>query len=180
MTPDEQFIPLGSIEPIDYEGKPLLSEEPHVVKLPSGRLICHIRAERGNEEEVFTTYQCYSDDGGVTWSKPERIVPILGGATSYLSVHSSGVLLSCCQHRQPPYDIKVMFSTDNGETWDYDNPIFSFNLNEHREYPANDLGYPSTVELRDHTLLTVFYARYPEPVLNNPALVLGQRWKLVD
>ena len=185
MTPDEQFIPLGSIEPIEYNGAPLASEEPHVVKLPNGRLICHIRAERGHEKEVFTTYQCVSDDGGKTWSKPERIIPVLGGATAYLSVHSSGVLLSCCERRQPPFEIKVMFSTDNGETWNYDNTVFSRNLYENfriygpdEDYPANDLGYPTTVELKDNSLLTVFYSRYPG--LNDKAVILGQRWKLTD
>lgn len=185
MTPDEKFIYLGSIEPIIYNGTPLSSEEPHVIKLPNGRLICHIRAERGHEREVFTTYQCYSDDEGKTWSTPERIIPILEGATSYLSMHSSGVLLSCFERRQPPFEIKVMFSTDNGETWNYDNTIFSRELYENfrvlkpdDDYPANDLGYPSTVELSDKSLLTVFYSRYPN--LTDKALVLGQRWKLVD
>ena len=185
MTPDEEFIPLGSIEPIIYNGAPLLSEEPHVMKLPNGRLLCHIRAERGHEREVFTTYQCYSDDEGKTWSTPERIIPILEGATSYLSMHSSGVLLSCFERRQPPFEIKVMFSTDNGETWNYDNTIFSRELYENfrvwnpdDDYPANDLGYPSTVELSDKSLLTVFYSRYPN--LTDKALVLGQRWKLTE
>ena len=78
-----------------------------------------------------------------------------------------------------------MFSTDNGETWDYDNTIFSRNLYENfriygpdEDYPANDLGYPTTVELSDKSLLTVFYSRYPG--LNDKAVILGQRWKLTE
>lgn len=185
MTPDGTFTKLSSIGPIlDENGILLEIYEPHTVLLPSGVLLCHIRCERGNEMEVFTTYQTESRDGGITWTAPHRILPVLGGATAFLSVHSSGTVLSCCQRREPPFQIRVLFSEDEGRTWNTENFIFSRELYENysyvpnSSYPGNDLGYPSTVELRDGSLFTVFYCRYPG--LYDKAAILGQRWRLAE
>ena len=61
-----------------------------------------------------------------------------------------------------------MFSKDNGKTWDIDHDIYSGGVN-------GDLGYPSTVEMSDGTLLTVFYAR---PVDSPAVVIMQQRWAL--
>ena len=185
MTSDGTFTQLASVGPIcDDKGDAVNINEPYTVQLPDGTLICHIRAEKGNETEMFTTYQTESKDGGVTWSEPHRILPVLGGATSHLYVHSSGVLISCVERRQPPFQIRVMLSTDGGATWSTDHYIFSRGLYENyrvypdMDYPANDLGYPTTVELNDGSLLTVFYCRFP--ALYDKAVILGQRWRIVN
>jgi hypothetical protein len=41
----------------------------------------------------------------------------------------------------------------DGETWSDEKVIFD-------NAPDNDLGYPSTVELSDGSLLTVYYQKY--------------------
>jgi hypothetical protein len=66
-----------------------------------------------------------------------------------------------------PFGIRAMFSNDNGKTWDtgysiYDNEI------------SADLGYPSTVELADGSLLTVFYAI---PKVGEAAVIMQQKWR---
>ncbi len=155
---------IGFIEDIyDENGKKLISCEPYAFETEPGRLICHIRTEPG-----FSTYQATSNDGGVTWSAPKPLLGPHGGAASHIMRHSSGVLVASYSYREKPYGIKIMLSSDNGESWDV----------EHRLYTGEasaDLGYPSTVELADGSLLTVFYAR-TEPRV---AVILKQRWKLI-
>ena len=62
-----------------------------------------------------------------------------------------------------------MFSVDGGKTWETDHVIWENPL-------TPDLGYPATVELKDGSLLTVFYAHEKE---GEPAVILQQKWKLV-
>ena len=66
-----------------------------------------------------------------------------------------------------PFGIKAMFSSDGGKTWDIGNDIYVNNVNY-------DLGYPSTIELKDGSLLTVFYAHQGE---GHPAVIMQQKWR---
>ena len=80
------------------------------------------------------------------------------------------MLICTYGYRQPPYGIKAMFSWDNGKTWDYGYDIYVNNVND-------DLGYPSSVELDDGSILTVFYAH---PSANEPAVIMQQKWQFTD
>ena len=60
-----------------------------------------------------------------------------------------------------------MFSYDEGKTWDAGHDIYVNGVNL-------DLGYPSSVELDDGSILTVFYAHAKS---GEPATILQQRWK---
>jgi len=112
-----------------------------------------------------------SDDGGKTWTTP---VPLIDGGhgtgvPAHIFRHSSGVLISAFSYRKAPYGIKLMISTDGGESWD---------TSDYRIYTSDvssDLGYPSTVEMPDGTLLTVFYAK---PDKDSPCVIMQQRWAL--
>ena len=42
---------------------------------------------------------------------------------------------------------------------------------------SEDLGYPSTVELDDGSLLTVFYAKQRK---DGEAMIMQQRWRMED
>ena len=64
-----------------------------------------------------------------------------------------------------------MISYDQGETWDYD-----YVLRDDGPHP--DLGYPSSVELNDVSILTVYYQR-PNSVDDKCAL-LWSRWRLPE
>jgi hypothetical protein len=71
-------------------------------------------------------------------------------------------------HRRAPWGNQARVSADHGRTWSA--PII---LNG--EGAARDLGYPSTVQLADGTLLSVWYEKLPDA----PVAVLRQaRWKL--
>lgn len=139
--------------------------EPHAIELPDGRLLCHIRSERGYD---FSTFQTESADGGRTWSTPIPLLPEYGGAPAHLLLHSSGILISAYGYRQPPYGIRLMLSADYGRTWQKDVPLFTDGV-------SGDLGYPATVELKDGSLLTVFYAK-DEP--DGPAVIKQIGWQI--
>ena len=159
---------------ITVSDKRIVLNEPHLIELPNGRLIIHTRAENaelfsGGEEVFFTVFQSVSDDKGKTWSEPEMLLDETGGAPPHLIMLSSGTLLSTYGRRKMPYGIMAMMSLDGGETWEKDIRIYE-NL------VSDDIDYPSTVELPDGTLITVFYARKGE---DEPCEIMQQKWKIV-
>lgn len=157
---------VGEIENITVDGEELLSCEPHTILLRDGRILAHIRAQYANKKGIFTIYQFESADGGKTWSKPKQILEDNEGAPPHLFRHSSGLLLCTYGHRKEPYGIRVMFSRDEGQTWDTGYELF--------EGFSPDLGYPSTVELNDGSLLTVFYAKTSDAGV---PVILQQKWR---
>lgn len=171
-----EMEPLGHIENIVLKGERQLSCEPCAFELADGTLLCHIRVQTPiGCGKLFTIYQSKSSDGGKSWSKPEQILSDPGGAPAHIIQHSSGVLLSVYGFRGSPYGtkpfgIKVMFSRDEGKTWDTDHIVYESKV-------SADLGYPSTAELSDGSLLTVFYAKEKE---DSPAVIMQQRWRLED
>ena len=151
------------------EFKDLYFYEPHAIQLSDGKIICHLRAENA-EETIFTLYQTISLDNGATWSKPEQIVRDDSGAPGHLFMHSSGILISTFSHRKRPYGIWAVLSEDNGETW-------SDEFILHHGYDTDDLGYPSTIELDNGDLLTVFYTRKSD-LDCDPAFIAQQKWSI--
>ncbi len=171
VSPDGTTEYVSSIEPCYVDGVAADSCEPHTAELADGTLICHIRVQKYSPEpdkNIFTVFQSESKDKGLTWSKPRQILERLGGSPAHLLVHSSGVLLSTYGYRQSPFGVKVMLSTDNGASWETGHDLYINGVNE-------DLGYPCTVELKDKSLFTVFYAHRAE---EEPAVILGQKWSI--
>lgn len=140
--------------------------EPHLIELPDGKLLCQMR---GEGEGQFTVFQSVSEDKGKTWSEPEMLLDETGGAPPHLIMHSSGILISTYGRRKMPYGIMAMASLDGGKTWEKDIRIYE-NL------VSDDIGYPSTIELPDSTLLTVFYARLTDE--DSPCVIMQQKWKI--
>ena len=69
-------------------------------------------------------------------------------------------------HRRAPFGNQARLSDDRGRTWS--EPLIISG-----DGASGDLGYPSTVELDDGTLLTVWY----ELLKGSPRAVLRQaRW----
>ncbi len=158
---------VGAVPPVYRGENKICACEPHTIELPDGRLLCHFRGERYG---YFTTFQTVSLDGGRTWSEPEQLLSQHGGAPAHLCLHSSGVLVSVYGYRTGPlYGIRAMVSEDLGKTWEKDLILW--------ETPVSgDLGYPASVELRDGSLLTVFYAKDREP---GAAMIKQMIWKIV-
>ncbi len=152
---------------ITIDNKEIFLNEPHLIELPDGTLICHIRAEN-DKETVFTVFQSFSYDRGKNWTAPEMLLDETGGAPPHLIMLSSGILLCTYGRRKKTYGIMAMVSLDGGKSWKKD-------LRLYEAAESDDLGYPSTIEFDDGTLLTVFYATDSD---DNPCEIMQQRWKI--
>lgn len=156
---------VGAVPPTYRNGTLVNVCEPSCIRLPDGALLCHFRAESG----LFTVFQTRSADGGRTWSAPVQLLSDSGGAPPHLYLTSAGVLISAYGYRTAPYGVRVMLSTDLGTAWKTDLVLWDRGV-------SSDLGYPATVELKDGSLLTVFYAKdAPE----GPAVIKQIRWRIV-
>lgn len=166
LTAEDAWERLSDIPNTGDEHGLFNSCEPHAIELPNGHILVHIRVQRGQPHTEFTVYQSESADGGRTFSPPRRLLPPHGGSPAHLLMHSSGVLLSAYGRRSKPCGIRLMFSRDLGKTWDTDWVLSD-------DAASRDLGYPATVELRDGSLLTVYYEN-----IAGRAVILGRVWRM--
>jgi hypothetical protein len=138
--------------------------ELHAVEANDGTLIAHIRNH--NKTNSGETLQAESMDGGKTWSELHTIG--VWGLPSHLLRLREGRLLMTYGHRRPPFGNQARISADEGKTWSEAIMLSTDGI-------GGDLGYPSTVELEDGTLLTVWY----ETMKKIPLAGLRQaRWTL--
>lgn len=138
--------------------------ELHAIECADGSLVAQIRNH--NAANKGETLQSHSTDGGETWSVPREIG--VWGLPSHLLRLRDDRLLMSYGHRRKPYGNQARVSEDNGKTWSEAIPIST-------DGAGGDLGYPSTAELDDGTLVTVWY----EKPADSPLAQLRQaRWKL--
>jgi hypothetical protein len=139
--------------------------ELHAVEAKNGTLIVHIRNH--NKANAGETLQTESTDGGKTWSVPHSIG--VWGLPSHLLRLRDDRLLMTYGHRRLPFGNQARLSEDNGKTWGEAMIISG-------DGAGGDLGYPSTVEFEDRSLLTVWYESmkiYPKAVLRQAKWELG-------
>ena len=138
--------------------------ELHAVQASDGKILVHIRNH--NKANFRETLQCESTDGGKTWTKPRSIG--VWGLPSFLSKLNDGRLLMTYGYRQAPFGNQARISEDEGQTWSEPLTISADGI-------GGDLGYPSTVQLADGSLVTVWYERLKD----SPRAVLRQaRWEI--
>ncbi len=138
--------------------------ELHAIEAADGRLVAQIRNH--NKVNGRETLQSTSTDGGKTWSAPRSIG--VWGLPSHLLRLKDGRLLMTYGHRRKPYGNQARVSADHGKTW-------SEPMTVSGDGKGGDLGYPSTVQLGDGSLLSVWY----EVMKGSPCAVLRQaRWSL--
>lgn len=138
--------------------------ELHIGEAANGHLIAQIRNH--NKKNERETLQTESDDGGRTWSTPHSIG--VWGLPSHLLSLRDGRMLMTYGYRREPFGNQVRLSKDNGRSWSEPMTISD-------DGDAGDLGYPSTIELNDGSLVTVWYER----LKSSPYAVLRQaNWRL--
>jgi sialidase-1 len=136
--------------------------ELHAIQAADGRIVCHIRNH--NDNNAGETLQSDSLDGGKTWSTPRSIG--VWGLPSHLLRMKSGRLVMSYGYRRTPFGNLIRTSDDHGATWSEPIPIS-------RDGKSGDLGYPSTVECDDGTMVTVWY----EVLADSPLAQIRQsRW----
>ncbi|HSJ04980.1 MAG TPA: sialidase family protein, partial [Verrucomicrobium sp.] len=138
--------------------------ELHAVEASDGTLLVQIRNH--NKNNSGETLQTESTDGGKTWSAPHPLG--VWGLPSHLLRLRDGRLLMTYGHRRKPFGNQARLSTDHGKTWGA--PLM---ISE--DGKGGDLGYPSTVELANGDLLTVWYESMKEP---QKAVLRQARWAL--
>ena len=117
--------------------------------------------------DSFSTLVSESNDGGQSWSEPRS----LGyGAPPHLLRHSSGVLILTYGYRKEDVGQRVGISRDEGQSWEWDWII-------RNDAPDWDLGYPSTVELGDGSLFSVYYQKF---AAGEHCSLLWSRWQLPE
>ena len=143
--------------------------EPHLVELPDGKIVCLIRydpnKERRGEQYI---HQTESADGGTTWTTAYP-TPIWG-LPPHLVRLDSGPLLVTYGHRRPAYGERACLSHDGGVTWDIENEIV---LRD--DAPNGDLGYPASIELEPGEILSVYYQVENE---GEKTCMMATRWSL--
>jgi len=139
--------------------------ELHAVEATNGTIVVQIR--NNNPANRSETLQTESPDGGKTWSVPHSIG--VWGLPSHLLRLRDGRLLMSYGYRRKPFGNQARISTDHGKTW-------SEPITVSGDGDLGDLGYPSTVELQDGTLLTAWY----EQMSSRPRAVLRlAKWSLL-
>ena len=140
----------NAIAPNGKEITPWEMYEPHVCEIGGGRLMGAIRVHSEHLEYLSTTMVTFSDDQGKTWSEPKYIG--IDGMPPHIMVHSSGaIVLSYSCRTEGVRCERAVVSYDNGETWTEDYAL------DHRIGYQKDMGYPSSVELDDGSILTAYY-----------------------
>jgi hypothetical protein len=138
--------------------------ELHAVDAGEGRIVIHIRNH--NKTNSGETLQTESTDGGKSWSEPHSIG--VWGFPSHLLRLKDGRLLMSYGHRRKPIGNQARVSADQGRTW-------SEPLTISDDAASTDLGYPSTVQLDDGSLLTVWYEVTRDAKL---AVLRQAKWRL--
>lgn len=139
--------------------------EPSVLELPDGELLGALRVQEDINPENFTMYLCRSSDGGKSWSTPQPTG--ISGSPPHLMLHSSGAVILSYARRVDNYSERAVISRDGGRTFGKEIIL--------RNSKTSDLGYPSTVELSDGSLMTVYYHFLDE---DNFASILGTKWNI--
>jgi hypothetical protein len=138
--------------------------ELHAVETSPGRLIAQIRNH--NQVNRNETLQTESEDGGKSWSTPHSIG--VWGLPSHLLRLRDGRVLMTYGYRRQPFGNQARITEDEGRTWSEGVIVSS-------DGASGDLGYPSTVELSDGALLTVWYELRPGA---DQAVLRQVRWRV--
>jgi hypothetical protein len=135
---------------IDPDSGVRLDAETDVLRLPDGTILAALRGD-GKINLHFAT----SADQGVTWSKIKDS-GFLGHCPHLTRLSSGEILLT---HRAPTTSLHI--SRDNAQSWQ--GPF---------EIDSVFGAYPSTVELRDHSVLVVYYEEGPTSAIRAARLRL--------
>lgn len=123
-------------------------QEPAFVLLPDGTIRCSLRTTNAG----YHAYESVSHDGGKTWSRAEDTG--LRGHAAGLLYHSSGTIFHAYRSWSEEGSVlgtAGVFTKPNAK-WDPKKEFFIMRV-------GGDCAYPSAVELKDKSILCVYYSR---------------------
>jgi sialidase-1 len=145
---------------------PTRAGELHAVEAGDGTLIVQVRDKLVTNGGVKQrTLQTESHDGGTTWSKQRFVTD---GYPPHLVRLKDNTLVCTYGSRIAPLGIRAKISRDHGQSWSEE-----FFLTD--DAPNWDVGYPSTVQLSDESLVTVWYEA---PANSHLAALRQAKWRL--
>lgn len=141
------------------EGADQAHHEPHAIQMANGDILVAVRYENTYTPimKSMRVYTTISHDNGKTWDKAEFQAD-QHGAPPHLLQHSSGAVVLSYSRRLDPMGQYVRVSYDYGKTWSADTMIAP---QDSTVLPAWDHGYPSSVELSNGDIFTVYYQKCP-------------------
>jgi hypothetical protein len=149
-------------------GDPSLIAKKHnetsLLPMPNQRLLAFLRNGGG-------THQAESRDGGRTWTEPKRVLAS-GRHPSDVIRLANGHLLMVTGHRVIPYGVLAVRSTDAGESWDVAHRVLL-----DWQSGNTDCGYPSSAQLPDGTIVTLYYGVTHEAHPDLRAYCMGVRFR---
>lgn len=145
---------------------PTRAGELHSVEAADGTLVVHVRDKVVTSSGTAQrTLQTESRDGGRTWSTARFVAH---GYPSHLLRLRDGTLVCTYGSRTAPLGIRLKVSSDHGRSWSREVLLTD-------DAPNWDLGYPSTAELADGGLVTVWYET---PANTHRAVLRQAKWRL--
>jgi hypothetical protein len=121
------------------------------LRLKDGRLLAALRRQipKTHNEGFETTVLTESRDDGRHWSKPRAMVDA-AEVHVYLTELDDGRILATYSNYHLPWGVYAILSKDGGKTWDLAHPI------ELALSGGIYVGWPATVQLAGHSLLTCY------------------------
>ncbi len=147
-----------------------LFDEAHIIQLDDGTFLGAIRGQSTvGKNETLSVFLTYSDDG-YTWTLPKKLEGTVG-TPPHLVQLSNGVVVLSYGYRLNPTGARARLSYDGGKTWgDVITISTCANPNDW------DLGYATTAELEDGSLITTYYQKAEDDKFCS---LLYSTWKLV-
>lgn len=169
-SPDDgetwSLVPLAPPRITNAQDVSISFNETALVETRENRILALMRP---NPDTSGHLYQSVSDDAGKTWSPPERTP--MWGFPAHLLVLADGSVLCSYGYRRPPMGIRACLSRDGGRTWDI---ASEFVLRADGRGASGDVGYPRTTQLKDGTLVTVYYITEASGITH----VAASRWRV--
>ena len=145
---------------------PVRAGELHSVEADDGTLLVYVRDKLTTPAGVQQrTLQTESHDGGKSWS-PARFVT--DGYPPHLLKLKDNTLLLTYGSRVAPLGIRAMVSRDRGRSWSAEFFITT-------DAPNWDLGYATTAQLPDGSLVMIWYEA---PATSHLARLRQAKWRL--
>ena len=151
---------------------PVRAGEMHAIQAADGTILVQVRDKVTTTNAAGValttntgTRQTESADGGRTWT-PQHDIGVQG-YPSHLLRRRDDSLVMTYGYRTKPYGVRARVSRDHGRTWGAERVLTA-------DGATDDLGYPTTVELADGALLTVWYE---VPAGSRFAVLRQARWR---